>query len=378
MKLKTMLCALVAGFTLLGAMTVSAATFTTSDSVLSIEAPDDSWIQSNDPNYWFTITNGKNTITIDHLSNGESLPPVQVADANYGGVYQAFVSTKNEVFVVKALSTEEADLGTLMEILGTIKVLKFGTKTAIQTSEAPQGSEFGLNQINAYYYCTGSDVNVRSGCSTDEASLGSLNKGDKVLVNGAITRNGQDYGWYQINYNGTSGYVSAGFLSPNPPAAGNTTETKKSDNTPYQLNTGFTCYDRNGNVQGLLRPYSDGKYYSNDMVAYVDNGDGSYYSSAVGETLYDYNPVSGSPDDAYESDANAGPYQLNTGFTCYDAYGNVQGLLRPYSDGLYYSNDMVAYADNGDGSYYSSAVGETLFDYNPVSGDPTDALEPDW
>ena len=301
MKLKTMLCALVAGFTLLGAMTVSAATFTTSDGVLSIEAPDESWIQSNDPYYWFTITNGKNTITIDHLSNGESLPTVQVADANYGGVYQAFVSTKNEVFVVKALSTEEADLGTLMEIIGTIKVLKFGTKTAIQTSEAPQSSEFGLNQINAYYYCTGSDVNVRSGCSTDDASLGSLNKGDKVLVNGAVTRNGQDYGWYQINYNGTSGYVSAGFLSPNPPS-GNTTETKKRDNTPYQLNTGFTCYDRNGNVQGLLRPYSDGKYYSNDMVAYVDNGDGSYYSSAVGETLFDYNPVSGDPTDAWEGD----------------------------------------------------------------------------
>ena len=39
------------------------------------------------------------------------------------------------------------------------------------------------------------------------------------------------------------------------------------------------------------------------MMAYRDNGDGSYLRTDGGEYLYDYNPVSGSPDDAYESDS---------------------------------------------------------------------------
>lgn len=377
MKKKSLLFAVTVGLTVLCAATVSAETFTSSDGVISVETPDDGWVQTNDPNYWFTISDGKDTITIDHLSNGESLPAVQVADENYGAVYQAFVSTKNEVFVVKALAADAQDLESLMKMVGTIRVLKFDTKTAIQKSASPQVSEFGLKPVNADYYCTGSDVNVRVGCSTDEASLGTLSKGQKVQVVGAVTRNGEDYGWYQISFNGSTGFVSSGFLSADQPAAQEPAQ-KKSDSEPYQLADGFTCYDSRGNVQGLLRPYSDGLYYSNDMVAYADNGDGSYYSYSVGEYLYDYNPVSGSPDDAYAADKNEAPYQLAGGFTCYDSRGNVQGLLRPYSDGLYYSNDMVAYSDNGDGSYYSSAVGEYLYDYNPVSGNPDDAYASDY
>ena len=282
MKKKSLLFAVTVGLTVLCAATVSAETFTSSDGVISVETPDDGWVQTNDPNYWFTISDGKDTITIDHLSNGESLPAVQVADENYGAVYQAFVSTKNEVFVVKALAADAQDLESLMKMVGTIRVLKFDTKTAIQKSASPQVSEFGLKPVNADYYCTGSDVNVRVGCSTDEASLGTLSKGQKVQVVGAVTRNGEDYGWYQISFNGSTGFVSSGFLSADQPAAQEPAQ-KKSDSEPYQLADGFTCYDSRGNVQGLLRPYSDGLYYSNDMVAYADNGDGSYYSYSVGE-----------------------------------------------------------------------------------------------
>ena len=82
----------------------------TSDGVLSIEAPSDDWEVMQDANHWFAMTDGTNTITIEHLSNGESLPAVAVADDTYAAVYQAFVSTKNEVFAVKGCSPKAESL----------------------------------------------------------------------------------------------------------------------------------------------------------------------------------------------------------------------------------------------------------------------------
>ena len=91
-----------------GAATVDAATLTTSDGILSIETPSDNWVETSDPNYWFVVSDGSNSITIDHLRNGASVPSVTIANGQYAGVYQAFVSTKNEVFVVKGLAKEQS------------------------------------------------------------------------------------------------------------------------------------------------------------------------------------------------------------------------------------------------------------------------------
>ena len=79
MRLKTMLSAFIAGVLMLTPMGAGAATINSENGVVSIETPDDTWVQTSDPNYWFVISDGKNSITIDHLSNGEALPPVSVA-----------------------------------------------------------------------------------------------------------------------------------------------------------------------------------------------------------------------------------------------------------------------------------------------------------
>ena len=50
-------------------------------------------------------------------------------------------------------------------------------------------------------------VNVRIGPSTDYEKIGGLNKGDQIQVTGIA-----DTGWYQIQYNGTTAYVSASYL----------------------------------------------------------------------------------------------------------------------------------------------------------------------
>ena len=202
---------------------VCAAEITTADGVMSITTPGDEWKETVDPNYWFVVSDGKNTITVDHLSNGENLPAVDVAGPEYGAVYQAFVSTRNEVFVVKGLAASQEELDKVMQAIGTIKVLKYDTKTAIpKESEAAQANQFGIRPINATYYVTTEELNVRNGCSTDEAAIGAVHYGEAVTVTGAVTKDGADYGWFQIQYNGGPAYVSGGFLSETAPAVKST------------------------------------------------------------------------------------------------------------------------------------------------------------
>ena len=190
---------------------------TTADGVLSMQLPGDNWKVTEDSQAWFVVTNGSDTITIDHLSNGEALPNPVVADDTYGGVFQAFISNNNEVFVVKGLATDRADLRDLIQAAGTINILKTDTKTAVKKEAKPQVSEFGIRKIDATYYCVTDDLNVRTGCSANDPTIGKLNKGDAVQVIGMVTKNGEDYGWYQISFNGTQAYVSASFLSATKP-----------------------------------------------------------------------------------------------------------------------------------------------------------------
>ena len=142
---------LVAGALMLAPVTVFAETITSNDGVVSIETPDDSWALTADQNYWFVISDGKSIITLDHLSNGESLPSVEVANEHYKAISQSFVSTLNEVFVVKGMAAEQADLEKLMRAMGSIKILKYDTKTALAPAPEVKESEFGLREINEDY-----------------------------------------------------------------------------------------------------------------------------------------------------------------------------------------------------------------------------------
>ena len=215
---------------LAGAVPAAAAEITTDDGVLSITTPGDEWQVKADPAYWFAVSDGENTVTVDHLSNGETLPAVDVAGTAYGAVCQSFVSTPNEIFIVKGLAASREKLEDVIKVMETIKILKFDTKTAVRKEEtaaqtaapqaaASQAGQYGIRQVSGTYYVTTDVLNVRGGYSTDDAAIGSINYGEPVTVTGAVTKDGADIGWYQVQYNGATGYVSAGFLSETQPAA---------------------------------------------------------------------------------------------------------------------------------------------------------------
>lgn len=226
--------------------------YQTEDGVLSIEAPDAQWQVMSDPNHWFVLSDGSNTITVDHLANGESLPDPVVTDEETAGVYQAFVSTKNEVFVVKG-------------------------------SAASTG--IVVNPINATYYCVSDSLNVRTGCSTNDTAIGSLTYGEAVTVLGSVTQDGQDTGWYQISYNGTTAYASAQYLSASKPEAkAETPSTSASAESDY-----FPVYSESGPSIDI-HPVGGAMYEDHDGRTYVDQGDGVFYCITT-DTYYGKEPA---------------------------------------------------------------------------------------
>ena len=279
-----LLLSLAAGALLFAPFTACAETITTDNGVVSVETPDDSWALTSDPNYWFVISDGKSIITIDHLSNGESLPSVEVANENYKAVLQSFVSTLNEVFVVKGMAAEQADLENLMKVIGTIKILKYDTKTAITHASDVKESEFGLRDINEDYYITASELMVRTDFSIDASIIGSLYRGEQVRVLGEVTKNGQDYGWCKIQYQGSTAYISDQYLSKTAPSASsadtsstNTSAAGSSQNNQNPpVNSGYGENEMTQcDVCGEF--YSTGEDFRNHMLTAhpeVSHGDG--------------------------------------------------------------------------------------------------------
>ena len=138
MKIRNLVLGMAAGMALLGAASiVSAETITSADGVISIETPSDAWTQKTDSSALLEISDGKNSITIEHRSNGEALPAQEVANDTNPDVYTSQISTKNEVFSVRGLAADAVDLQTIINTAGTIRILKFDTKTAVTPVAAP-------------------------------------------------------------------------------------------------------------------------------------------------------------------------------------------------------------------------------------------------
>lgn len=189
--------------------------FVTYDGVLSIQAPNEYWVAYDDPNYWFAMTDGDDFVTISHLSNGEVLPAVMVANEEFSAVYHAFVSTDNEIFIIRGCAVEQEGLKDIMQAISTVKILKLDTKQAVRP--VTPVVEFEVKPYYTVLYSTSRHLNIRSSWSVDSSRLGYLSFGEPVDVTGIVRLNGRNYGWCQVSFNGRSAYVSTEYLSARNP-----------------------------------------------------------------------------------------------------------------------------------------------------------------
>ena len=265
---KTIVAILAAMVVLCFAMPAAAESFVSEDGILSIDLPNENWKQIEDVTKWLTFSDGANQITVEHYSNGENLPAISVADTHYVNVFQAAFSTQNEVFIVTGSVVDAAKIPEITQAIMSLKILKYDTKRAVSSEPQATTSDITVIPLDKTMYVTADSLNVRKGCSTDTQLLGGYKKGSAVKVTGSVQRNGADLGWYQVNYEGGTGYVSGEFLSDTAPASTDSSSGSgsDSDSSVYTGNV-ITVYDEEGAAYTLYQT-KDGFWYDNGGTKY--------------------------------------------------------------------------------------------------------------
>ena len=290
MTRKTVVALFAAFVVLCFTIPAAAETFVSEDGVLSVDLPNENWKQIEDVNNWLSFSDGANQITVEHYSNGENLPGVSVADSHYVNVFQAAFSTQNEVFIVTGSVVDAAKIPEITQAIMSLKVLKYDTKRAIGTEPEAATSDITVNPIDKTMYVTADSLNVRKGCSTDSQLLGGYKKGSAVKVTGSVQKNGADLGWYQVNYEGGTGYVFGEFLSDTAPASSDSSSNSGSDSSVYTGNV-VTVYDETGTAYTLSQT-KDGFWYDNSGTKYsrLSDEDFQVWEGTKRLSVYNYGP----------------------------------------------------------------------------------------
>ena len=72
----------------------------------------------------------------------------------------------------------------------------------------------GSYSVNiSYLRVTGNSVNIRSGAGTGYSIKGSVTKGQRLTCTGKAAKDSGGNTWYQVNYNGSTGWISAGYVT---------------------------------------------------------------------------------------------------------------------------------------------------------------------
>lgn len=327
---KSTLAAIVLILILCFAMPAAAETFTSQDGVFSIELPSESWKEIVDPTKWIALSDGGNVITVEHYSNGEKLPDMSVANSHYVNVYQAVFSTQNEVFIITGSVVDAANIPEIAQSIISAKVLKYDTKLAVGKEDEVKVSEFSIVPMDKTMYVTADWLNVRTGCSTDELTIGGLEGGTAVQVLGSVQRNGSDIGWYQVAYGSGTGYVSSSFLSDTPPES----QKDPGSDTPAPSDPSYsgnvkTVFDEDGNAYTLYE-CTDGYWRDRSGTQYVEISDTEFQVYEGTKRLSVYYPDQDDDDDDDDDDDGV-VYAQDENGQSYTLYEGADGIWRDNS-----------------------------------------------
>ncbi|AXI32278.1 hypothetical protein CIB87_25905 [Priestia megaterium] len=159
--------------------------------------------------------------------------------------------------------------------------INYNGRTGYVSSDYVQSSGTATSPAeNITYIVTASTLNVRSGAGTNYASIGSVTKGQKLSV---VSKSG---GWYKINYNGRTGYVSSDYVQ----SSGTT--TPPAENITYIV-TASTLNVRSGAGTNYA---SIGSVTKGQKLSVVSKSGGWYkinYNGRTGYVSSDYVQSSG-------------------------------------------------------------------------------------
>ncbi|MBO5342335.1 MAG: SH3 domain-containing protein [Lachnospiraceae bacterium] len=123
------------------------------------------------------------------------------------------------------------------------------TDTSEEIAETPA---YTVTDMEKTMYAQRS-VNVRTGPTTDYEKLGALNTNDEIKVTGQ-----SDNGWYRIEYNGNTGFVSNNYLGDAKVVVNNTPATPTTPTTPSVDTSNAPTRTVNGDTRYAFRTTANG------------------------------------------------------------------------------------------------------------------------
>lgn len=128
------------------------------------------------------------------------------------------VAFKQSKMVQMKLQSRDTVMDTAVKSLKNVQTVTVAesipvSRQAVQQAAAPQVTvpACTYSELNVQKYVSTS-LNVRNLPSTDGAVVGVLNTNDKITITGKCN----ETGWYRINYNNTSGYISEKYVTDAP------------------------------------------------------------------------------------------------------------------------------------------------------------------
>ena len=140
--------------------------------------------------------------------------------------------TTEEVTTTITETTTEEDITTIQETTEQETTVEETTTIPETTTVEETTTALTVTELDKTMYVK-SSVNVRSGPSTDFDKIGSLAKGKSVKVTGQSDQTG----WYRIDYDGQTGYVSDSYLQADPLPEPETTTKAPASNIENLINS---------------------------------------------------------------------------------------------------------------------------------------------
>ena len=328
-------------------------TFETQDGVLSIKVPtdNDKWSVIPDDQRWFVMSDGTDSIYVDHYLNGDTLPAPVVAKMPFVQVYQVYFSTANEVFVVTGEVTVEEDMPYVRDAVNSFQVLKYDTKQPAQPQPQPQPeANYGIRDINSDMYCITTDgVNVRESYSTSSQIIGGVSYQDEVFVIGEVTKDGADTGWLKIQFGNGEGYVYDEWFDYNKPS------------DPERTGGELTLYREDGGATIEIYEYSDNQWRDDTYRIFYGIAEHTWQSEDIGQYFW--------VDDIryiHEPDiVDDEPYRTGDEITLYRADGASTKQIYYYSDGQWRDDNYVIWFSVGNSEWDMEGSGQYVWYDDP-------------
>ena len=208
---------------------------------------------------------------------------------------------------------------------------------AVQSTSASKGTQDKTTQEKtqksspfSLYVISKDGVNIRQNPSVSAESIGLGDYGDSYTCEGSVM--GEDgSSWYQVSYQGKTGYVSTAYASKNAPdgvGTGNSVDGNMGSNGSSTVNTSNSgsknTSDGNSLSSGTSSSTtfnssadSDGEASLNLMTVYVKSEDGTVVKLKE-QTNGDY---------AYRDDNGTGYTEIQSDYEWQDQYGNTYYTL---------------------------------------------------